>query len=73
MGGSAIPELSEGVSFYLVGQLLKGSATGSTCLLFYHEPHLIVRWFAIYFLFYLQALYVVIQRVDDELKVNSEK
>jgi len=36
-----------------------------TCLLFYHESHLIVRWLAIYFLFYLQALYVVIQRVVD--------
>lgn len=40
MGGSAVLELSEGVTFYLVGQLLKGCATGSTRLLLYHEPNL---------------------------------
>ena len=63
MGGSAVLELSKDVSFYLVCQLLKGCTTGSACLLLYLEPHLIVRRLAIYFLFYLQALYVVIQRI----------
>ena len=28
-------------------------------------PHLIVRWLAIYFLFYLQALNIIVQRVID--------
>ena len=63
MGGSAVLELSKDVSFYLVCQLLKGCTTGSACLLLYLEPHLIVRRLAIYFLFYLQTLYVVIQRI----------
>ena len=69
MGGSAVLELSEGVTFYLVGQMLKGRATGSTRLLLYHEPNLIIRWLAIYFLFYLQALYVIIQRVVNPLTI----
>ena len=69
MGGSAVLELFEDASFYLVCQLLKGCATGSSCLLFYHEPHLIVRWLAKYFLFYLQALDIIVQRVIDPLTI----
>ena len=65
VGGSAVLELFEDASFYLVCQLLKGCATGSSCLLFYHEPHLIVRWLAKYFLFYLQALDITVQWLVD--------
>ena len=69
MGGSAVLELSEDVTFYLVCQLLKGCTIGGACLLLYLEPHLIVRWLAIYFLFYLQTLDVIIQRVVDLLTI----
>lgn len=65
MGGSAFLELFEDVSLYLVCQLLKGCNTCCTCLLLYQEPYLIVRWLANYFLFYLQALYVICQRFVD--------